>query len=340
MKKLIIFFVSFSFVFLPIPIFGIYTQNKTFSYSIFNYSYSLYLLGISSDEEKTVLGNNEWMFLGNSYGSVIDKSKDNYEVSTEQLDSNERFFEKINLISKKVNADFKFVVAPNKHSIYGENIGFDTKVGAYSYYNYNKRHDNSDMVSHFRKIKKNNPRDLYFKTDTHWNDLGAFHGYQYIMTNTLNGMYKKLPYNLNFSNVEHNGGDLARFINITDYVSDKNVSVTNKVDDKVIRINLKGYEEIETNIQGDITNSEIKNPIKIINVNALNDLTILWLHDSFGRAMSPYMHLTFREITHQHYSYAFENMLNFEQLAKDTNPDIIIISVVERNAFVFGAFMQ
>lgn len=340
MKKLIIFFCSFSFVFLPTPILGIYTQNKVFSDSIFNYSYSLYILGVSSNKGKVVLGSNGWLFLGNDYDSVIDKSIDSYKQKSESISDNEEFLKKIRLISKENNASFKFVVFPNKHSIYGDNIGFDTSLDSYSYYNSHANVLRSDMTSYFRKLKDKIDHDLYFKTDTHWNDLGAFYGYQYIMSETLNENYNKLAYDTKFTSIDHYGGDLARFLNITEYVSDTNISVANKFDEKVIRINLATNEMSNENIQGKINNSEIREPIKVINKYAINTLKVLWLHDSFGGAMSPYMHLTFSEVTHQHYNYAFNDISKFEKLVKDVRPDIVILSGVERNSLDFGRYLN
>jgi alginate O-acetyltransferase complex protein AlgJ len=337
MNKLLILMLSFAVVFLPLPIFGVYTQNKIFSYSIFNYSYSLYLLGISSDSNKTIIGNNGWLFLGNNSSSVMDKSKSSYKIAPKALSANEVFINELYSISKKANSDFKFIVAPNKHSIYGEHLGLDSNVGAYSYYNNNANPVRSDMVSYIREIKTKTSNDLYFKTDTHWNGLGAFYGYQYIMKYTLSNYFEKIPDTLEFNDVEIKGGDLARFLGAENFIVDKNISVLELIKDRVVRINLTTDAVSTVDIQGDINNNaDIKQPIKIVNSNALNNLNVLWIHDSFGQAMSPYMHLTFREVTHQHYRNAFKNMSNFRRLVEEVKPDIIILFVIERNSLNFG----
>lgn len=337
MNKFLILIISFSVVFLPLPIFGIYTQNKIFSSSIFNYSYSLYLLGISSNSNKATIGNNGWLFLGNNYESVMDKSKDNYKIAPKTSSDNEVFINELHSIAKEVNSDFKFIVAPNKHSIYGEHLGLDSSVGAYSYYNNNAKPVSSDMVSYIREIKTKTSNDLYFKTDTHWNDLGAFYGYQYIMKYTLNNYFEKIPDTLEFNDVKIKGGDLARFLDVENFIYDNNISVLEPIKDRVIRTNLTTDAVSTVGIQGDINHAAIQQPIKIVNSNALNNLNVLWIHDSFGRAMSPYMHLTFREVTHQHHSSAFKSMSNFKRLVEEVKPDIIILSVVERNSLSFGS---
>lgn len=338
MKKLIIFCLSFLLVFLPVPILGMYSQNKFFDLSIFNYSYSLYNLGISSNKGNVILGDNGWMFLGDNYNSVFKKSLSTYTAPIKLIADNDKFLNQLEVISKENNANFEFIVFPNKHSIYGENIGLDTKVHSYSFFN-KRRLSNVNMISYFRDIKNKSNYDLYFRTDTHWNDFGAFYGYQYIMSNTLNGKYKKLPDTINFNKVEDKGGDLARFLNLQNIAVDQNVSVVDSFVDKVIRINLKTNQVSNEGIAGKINNSEIKVPIKIVNENALNSLKVLWLHDSFGRAMSSYMHLTFTEVTHQHYNYAFQDEFAFKKLVSDVKPNVIILSVVERNYLIFDKYL-
>lgn len=340
MKKLTIFFLSFTLVFLPVPILGIYSQHKIFDLSIFNYSYSLYNLGVSSNKGNVVLGDNGWMFLGNNFNSVFNKSKSTYTTPTKLLADNDKFIKQLKVISKENNANFKFIVFPNKYSVYGENIGLDTKVNSYSYFqNKNLSNSNMNMISYFRNIKNKSNNDLYFKTDTHWNDLGSFYGYQFIMSNILNGKYKKLSDTIKFNKVAREGGDLARFINLQNIIVDQNVSVEDDFIEKVIRTNLVTNEITDENIQGNINNSEIKVPIKVVNKSALNNLNVLWLHDSFGQAMSPFMHLTFSEITHQHYFYALQDKLAFKKLIQDVKPDLIILSAVERDHLTFNNYL-
>lgn len=339
MNKLIVLFVSFLIVFLPVPILGVYTQGKIFSDAIFNYSYSLYLLGISSNENRSVIGDNGWLFLGNGYESVMDRSKESYEIEPEKAIANEDFINKISVLSGKAGSDFIFVVVPNKHSIYGENVGLNSTVGTYSYYSHNARSVRSDMVSYLRRVRERVSNDLYFKTDTHWNSLGAFYGYQYVMEYSLNDSYERIPYDVGFESTKIGAGDLARFLNVTDFTSDENFSMVAEDNTVVVRTDLISNEVREVDIQGDINNAEVQHPIKVVNKDAYNDLKVLWLHDSFGGAMSPYMHLTFREVTHQHYYHALNNLQSFQALVESISPDIIIVSPVERASLHFWSYL-
>ena len=58
---------------------------------------------------------------------------------------------------------------------------------------------------------------------------------------------------------------------------------------------------------------------------------VLWLRDSFGRAMSPLMAATFPEALQLHYEVV--DSKRFVQLIDAFKPDYVFISVVERETF-------
>jgi hypothetical protein len=340
MDKLFFFFLSFLLFFLPVPMLGVYAQSSFLSLNIFNYSYSMYELGISSDIGKTIIGEGKWLFLGDNYNHVLSKSYADYHLPKEDVEKNEVFMEKLESLAKKHNSDFLFLSTPNKHSIYGDKIGIDTMVNSYSFYDKHALMKRSDLTRYLREVKsKGAAGELYFKTDTHWNDYGAFHGYQYLMNDQLNAKYKSIPLSTPFNRVEHSGGDLARFLNIMDFVNDNNMSLVTPDSTLVERVNLSTGESSVEDIQGSISNAEIKVAIQVKNDKALNNITVLWLHDSFGNAMSPYMHSTFSTVVHQHYNDAFKDMEDFQNLVNRVNPDLILLSSVERSALSFGRYL-
>jgi hypothetical protein len=64
--------------------------------------------------------------------------------------------------------------------------------------------------------------------------------------------------------------------------------------------------------------------------NALNHKRVLWLRDSFGTAMEPYMAATFSETLQIHYKWVTPEM--FARLVNSYKPDYVFITVVERAA--------
>lgn len=66
--------------------------------------------------------------------------------------------------------------------------------------------------------------------------------------------------------------------------------------------------------------------------NALNDKKVLWLRDSFGVALYPYMNATFSTIMQQHYQDVLTNPEYMKKLITEFKPDLVIITVIERNS--------
>lgn len=343
MSKILVFFLAFFLAFAPVPIFGIYAQSKPKHYlDIFNYNYSLYSIGVSANKSKTILGKNGWMFLGDDYNNVFTKSNPSHAVNSDDVKNNELFIKSLSEIANVFNSDFIYLTAPNKHSIYGEHLDsrLDSHDQTYSYYKNNAKPVRSNLTDYLLSIKNKIAPDLYFKTDTHWNSLGALYGYDYLMNTQGLQKYNKLDMPSEFNETEVPSGDLAKLLNIHDFINDKDIDYSKKRSIRISKTNLNTGETTSIYLQENLKSSAIHNPIKISNPEALNKLSILWLRDSFGDAMSPHMHATFSEVTHQHFKVALENSDNLKLLIASLKPDFIILSAVERDSLDFGKYLQ
>ncbi len=132
----------------------------------------------------SILGKDSWLFLGNSYNSTIDKltGKFRYYNTNNKKFSLENRFSYYQSIAQKTGAGkdaLFFLVAPNKTSIYPEylpktiipasqpfHIQLLQKMQETGYKIYYPRHD---LVQ-----AKQNGKLLYYVTDSHWNNLGAY----------------------------------------------------------------------------------------------------------------------------------------------------------------------
>ena len=63
----------------------------------------------------------------------------------------------------------------------------------------------------------------------------------------------------------------------------------------------------------------------------LNDLTVLWLRDSFGTAMSQYMHKTFASVYQVHPKF-IKSPRQMRRLIALSKPDLVVYSLAERQA--------
>lgn len=126
---------------------------------------------------KVVIGKNDWLF-------IVDHELDNYRgvnlFDSTQLRLLKNEFEYRNEILKKMGIKMYFIIVPDKYSIYSENLPVYIKKG--------KPGRTQQVIDYFAKysdVKVINAADslrrykgeipIYYKYDTHWNEVGGFH---------------------------------------------------------------------------------------------------------------------------------------------------------------------
>jgi hypothetical protein len=129
--------------------------------------------------KKVVEGDSGWIFLGDEYDDDIRESKGLRVFSDADLE----------IIARKViinrdwlaahNIAYYLAIAPNKLSVYGSMLGIQENVRPKKYEQLTARLRNNgvhivDLGALFRAHPE---RFLYYKTDSHWNDFGAYLGY-------------------------------------------------------------------------------------------------------------------------------------------------------------------
>ncbi len=240
---------------------------------------------------------------------------------------------------KEVSPDTKMIVmvAPNHSTIYPETmpdwLAAQRKADATSKLEqlYEKMEGSEVLFPNLTQLlisKKTDDILLYQKTDTHWNELGAFYAYEYIMNEYIVPDFPKAaPMPLTEFDVFKRsvpGGDMLNFYGfnldltreISVYVRPKTlVSVTGY--DKPFRMNFENYWTSDTHI---FKKDDAELP------------TLLMNRDSFSTNLIMFFAEHFKE------SY-FNGMWNYNfdmDYIKDKKPDYVIIESVERNLDAIG----
>lgn len=298
-----------------------------------------YPIGISIDPNQAVIGYNGWLYLGDAYNKTITMK---CHAST---DKDKYLAKKIAFATKAWEFWFKsqgvkqyrVIIGADKDSIYPEflphwvrqvkNTPTDTLL---TYVDKNIYIDTRPVLT---KAKKEFHEDLYYKTDTHWNALGgwvAFRAFAKNLINTEPSLRWPIYQQIDIFNSDRCGGDLANFLRIAPNITDMELSV------KFAAMNSIKTKQRGFKIKSIIPNSKPEKvltkfePMLMVSKNALNRKRVLWLHDSFGGAMTPYMQATFSEILEADYNQM--NKERYVQLTKEFKPEYVFITVVERNA--------
>ncbi len=209
------------------------------------------------------------------------------------------------------------VIAPDKNSIYPEflpdnikKIQEKTRLDQLIEY----LSKNSDLnIIDLREplISKKGKLLLYSKTDTHWNQYGAFIGYKEIMKVVdkyfLQLQYRKIKdYNLVVKN--GSGGDLANMLSMKDIIKEDRIYLQPKFAIKA--------HSITSDLK--LTKGQVR---QVDNERLPN---LFMLRDSFTSRLIPYLSEHFTKSI-----YDWDHRFNAD-LIKSSKPDIVIHEIAER----------
>lgn len=302
----------------------------------------LYPMGISTEPGKVTIGLEGWLYLGNESEHLISDGRQG--LTPEAIAQGEKIGAAAEawedwLYENGVKL-YRVMIGPNKESIYPEHVPFwarplqPTATDALIAGTGSTRY--LDLRSVLKEAKADQTEALYLMADTHWNSLGAGiafrafareqervapelrwpsdHAYQVIRTEA------------------HPGGDLISFLRLKlDIFTPSPVVRLQELSIETTR-----YDFDKDQIIGTGGNPEISllfdKPVLVRSHGALNAKRVLWLRDSFGAALSPFMAATFGEVLQLHWMDAFKPGGRFVELVQSWNPDYVFVTVVERFA--------
>lgn len=303
----------------------------------------LFDFGFSSDPEQAIVGKDGWVFLGDKHVNVMSETRGMSEPDVGLISGIHLARQAWHVrIKNQGGLGLYVMIAPNKHSVYSENLP-DWAVAAeprkmVSAFLETGRSDSTliDLYESMLKAKAEAPYSLYYKTDTHWNNLGAWYGYK-AMSEAIGRSHPWIKWLTDESvvvtgEIERAGGDLSNFLRLRDYLTDREVGIEITQDIKVHRSALHADGQKSENESVNIDSPQV--PVLMESKNALNNMKVLWLRDSFGDALSPYMEATFSTLVRQHFGAVLGEPAVFQKLIDEFKPDLVIMTTVERQSFV------
>lgn len=296
--------------------------------------------GISTNPAQVFIGKEDWLYLGEQYGETVSRVRYGTTVEDERIagaigHATESWSRWLNLNGVRV---FRVMLGPDKGTIYPEFLpdwaqpaaetSTDTllanvKQGLYV-----------DTRPALRTAKSQFSESLYYKTDTHWNSLGAwvaFQAFERDIARAEPGLRLLSENDVRISKVDQRqGGDLAKFLRLKETLRDSEV-VIDILSERPIETEQYDFQTGHLKRSGG--NPQIhtaQRPLLVKSDGALNQKKVLWLRDSFGTAMAPFMAATFSETLQLHYDAADPEL--FARLVSTFKPDYVFITVVERGA--------
>lgn len=269
-----------------------------------------------SGNSKVLVGKEDWLFYKKNNGL---QNYANAKIFTnDEMRSGLEYLNDINKWCQKNNKKFYYLIAPDKNKIYGEYFRFIDKINpdtlglGNQFANYIKEHSSITVIYPYDYLlNKKQEGLLYYKNDTHWNELGAYYGYKYLISEI------KKDFDINEVKIDkwdektYSNGDLSNMYSIT---AKKYKNLKYK---KAILSNNGKCENIK---------KQSKDRETVNCTNEKNKYNAFILRDSFTTALIPYYKETFKN-TAIYWKYNIDKN-DLDKIKKDY--DIVILENVER----------
>jgi alginate O-acetyltransferase complex protein AlgJ len=268
---------------------------------------------------KVRIGREGWLFYAED--RVLEDYANVIPFNSEDLEKIGRGLEERRAWLEGKGTKLFIIVPPNKHSIYSEYLPLNIhKIGKESRLDqvkaYLERYPKLEFVDVREAFFKAKPEQrLYHKTDTHWNEYGAFLAYKELIDRI--GLHfpaiKKLSlddFTVNIARTR--GGDLAGLLSLSDRLVEDTITLV----PKTVPMAQAAPSPFLDPLDGkNMIVREVDNP-------HLPKAVVF--HDSFTKALVPFLSESFRRVV-------FVPTLDFmPELIEREKPDVVIIECVER----------
>lgn len=268
-------------------------------------------------------GKDNWLYLGNSYDKSVEKLKLVNPPSSEDIDRVSNEIADIASAANKSNIQVAFIMGPNKESIYPEYLpeALVPSKTKYSSFFLDRLNTIPNLTVYDPTVDLIEAKEkeglLYWKTNTHWNNKGAFIAYS--------GFAKSLSLpipQVTFTLGAVHRGDLIDISKLEDFP----LSPLDNWD-----VNWKDQPLSQEREVPNEHESAFGNASTVTTQNALTDNSVWVVGDSFSSALRPYLNATFKEVYYVgHWSEKLEDIpMQLNKVSR--KPDIIIIERVERS---------
>lgn len=277
-----------------------------------------------SPVSKTIIGKNGWLFMAkeNKYVNEVDYFRSIKPFSEEELKHWRNALEQRRDWLANRGIHYFFIIAPNKSTIYSEFMpDFLHPVRNESrldqLLNYLKKNSDFQIID-LRKVLINAKKDceVYYKTDSHWNEYGAYIAYREIMRYI--GKYfeniKPMPIsNFKIEIKNRFGGDLAITLSLQNNVYREDyIGFKSKIPLKARGRRLGNISKYVSQTCSECSASGLHNAVIV--------------HDSFIHELKPFISEHFSRIL-----YIWDWDLNFYSgIIEKEKPKIVIEEMAER----------
>ncbi len=274
--------------------------------------------------DKVIFGKGDWLFLVKNelseYRGTNLFSKDTIDIITKELLKRKDYL-------KTKNSKLYIVVAPTKYSVYPEYVPDYVDV-------INKTSRTDQIITALQKsgintldlrpelINAKKHGIIYYKTDNHWNNMGAFYAYKAIIKR-LKEDFNTVPLlsidDFEIEKKDIKGKNNAKLLGIADNIADISYDFIQKEPSKARVVAKVGYPIPKFFAYKWAYEMDYET-----GTDSLPD--ILFIRDSFGDAIIPFMNQSFDRSVFIFDKWSYKSN---KHIVDNENPDIVVYMILE-----------
>lgn len=272
---------------------------------------------------EVVAGEDGWKFLGNRYSYAVVESKGISVFSETELDRIENTIRwRQNWLEEQGISSY-VSVAPNKHTVYGQFLPITKAETPTNLEHLTTRFQNSEVnfMVLSEKFDAHANERLYYKTDSHWNDHGAFYAYQALAERIKKDHPEVTILDLESLDAQPDTAykmEMARVLSVD--LEEAYIKLS-KVDSTAVP--QSSFLPVPPNYYRNPDWYEYRYSSKA------NGLKVLIFRDSFSTALKQYLIESFGE------TVMIWHPIFDKELILSEKPDIVVYQIVERNLDFF-----
>ena len=291
------------------------TDRFGFRNSLIRWHGMLMLNGLGvSPSDQVLVGRNGWLYTTDS--GVINDHRGANPFTREQLEQWRQTLDARHDWLEARGVRYVVIFTPNKHTVYPEHLpGSITRVSGLTRLDqlvaYLQAHSQVPIIDvRDGLMDAKDQYRLYHRTDTHWNEIGAYHAYRQIMGVINQWFDTPAPVELSdlaLTPVDSTGGDLAGMMGLRDVMSERWLFLHDYSPQQVQNLTWLQIPEMAVNEQPDKTLPRA-----------------VMFRDSFAESLRPFLARHFQRLVDSRVQKLDTALVEAEK------PDLVIHQIVER----------
>ena len=283
-----------------------------------------------SPVSKLIIGEDGWLFLGEK--DPLDDLRPMTPLPGYLFESWEQRLHEVSRWADERGARLVIVIAPSKQSVYAEYL--PERVRSFA--------ESSRVDEMLSRLAEQDPLDVvnlrpvlraakrnhrtYYRTDTHWNDIGAHAAYVEIVNRIAEWFPRIRPKPLSdfrIARTNQPGGDLARMLAMTEVYREENLRLKTVSPRLARRVGIRRSRDETSRVRREISFEQENSDLP----------RAAMFHDSFGQLLIPFLAENFSRLDCRLVGHALGASWNLDEDAEtiDTSqPDVVIWEIAER----------